>query len=440
MTTQHSFPDYVLRCEDPDDPTNTDYVPDYDKARLVVTKINKKEFEKKGSKIETCNSEIHYMVDVDGEDVEHNLLVIAPTQTTFGPDYNYEYGATEEDKKDPTKATGVQMKYPLTSFRTVDHSKWPFDDKEFKNLKFRSDPTPAEAFFRQFLDDVHQAVVDAGLAILTQERKTKTKTDMPAVTRNSFNSAKGEDEPNWFDVVKRPYGPSYVKDSKPLKIDPSKALYFYAKLVTEGKKDKMRVKTAFYMSDSDDKINPLDFKGLMGDVRPAMSFSVYWGGHNKNPHGASIKPSIVQAGWETVERSSGAKVPSANLCGGSSKAKVALKDVEEDDGGDDGEELFKKPKGKPSDTLKKAVGKAAAPTKSTKSGAKVSTPPSSDVDEDGDGSAPPGGSDDEAPVMKPKTKPAPAKPLATGKKVVAGKPKAAVPAKKTKPAPASDDE
>ena len=235
-----------------------------------VTPIKVSKFEKSGQSIEYCTSEFHYMHN----GVEKTFLVRNPENSMYGPDYKFDMNATDKEKENPKNATGVQMPIPLTSFRTIDHSEWPFNDDELipnfaKKCKNRTKATKPEGRFRYIIDLMHKKVVDSGLEMLNTERKAKGSTKMPGVSMNSFRAAKADDNPDWYNVVKRPYSYRMMKDSK-TEIDFGKALSFYASLVTVGKKEKMNVKTPFFVGD--EQCNPLDFKGLKGNVKAGLTF------------------------------------------------------------------------------------------------------------------------------------------------------------------------
>src|ERR1044071_4778442 len=103
--------------------------------------------------------------------------------------------------------------------------------------------------------------------------------DLPSLSRNSYYAAiRGGKEPNRYNAVKAPYAHPMKDEQLPggkkrKVLDPTKPKRSYLKLMTIGKKEKMRCKTNIW-GPGDKRMNYLDII----EVRGNASLVVAWKG------------------------------------------------------------------------------------------------------------------------------------------------------------------
>jgi hypothetical protein len=262
---------------------------DFDPSRIVIHDPTTSKFKIGNSEISMTVSKGFYLND-EGE--ECKLYFQAPAQTCFGPQYQYEMGV-EDDAKDPSKAKGVQVQYPITSLQSI------------------ATPTPAEQAFQNMVQGIWNVSLEKAKEEMArvppqEEGGEEINPDdyifIPSVSYSSFTTAAATKR--WTNALKVPF--EHPKDQKAQgkkTIDTTKPKRMYIKLKTSGRGDKMRVQTPFY-GPGDVRQSPLTYLEQRGIITPCIEWDgIYWGGHGLQPHGASLRFFIVEALFVPVGRS-----------------------------------------------------------------------------------------------------------------------------------------
>jgi hypothetical protein len=225
-----------------------------------------------GIVVDNCTSKGYYL---DENDNKRTVYVKAPSQQCFG--INLSHDINETNKVLET-AKGLQLAFPMTSIKTV------------------KTPTQEELWFKQLLDDCREATCRQ--AIEEAER------DEPLVCPPAYNSIIGSKNQktgqyNTNKCVKPVY--DYKKDQTTKLPDMEKPQTFYAKLVTSGKGDKMKVLTSIYpeIGNEDEVISPFTLidKDGMGIFTPCFKWTgVFWGSHGqKSTFGCSLQFKVAES-------------------------------------------------------------------------------------------------------------------------------------------------
>lgn len=299
---------------------------DFDISRVVIHEPTT--FKGKAD-VTTTTSKGFYL---DENDVECVLYITAPEQSCFGTQYIYPMGLAD-DQQVPENATGMQIMYQCTSLDTV-HT-----------------PTPAEQAYIDCMNALHALAIEKG--------KEEVEKDTPLVPDVSINSFAGAARKNNYNLAVKPVF-EHPKEKDGKKLDMSKPLRQYIKLVTEGQGKTLVVKTPFY-GPGDKKMNPTRFapvsrdaKGVRGHITPCNRFDgLFWGAHGKNSHGCSLRFKVVEANFTPM--TGGSSMPSKRLLGRNTAP------VEEREDGED--EGFDAPGGDATNPARalEAAAKASAP-------------------------------------------------------------------------------
>lgn len=275
-----------------ENPNDTDSVKEimidpaeFDATRVVIHDPFTSSFKLGGADISTTVSKGYYL---DDEGNECKLYFSGPPQTCFGPQYQYEMNVGEDDK-DPSKAKGVQVQYPITSMQSI------------------ATPTPTEQAFQDLIQSLWDLSLQKGkeeMAMVPdgEDVNPEDYIRIPQVSYSSFVTAAANKR--WTNALKVPF--EHPKDQKsPGKktIDTTKPKRMYVKLKTTGKGDKMRVLTPFY-GPGDVTESPLKYLEQRGVITPCFEWDgIYWGGHGQQPHGASLRFKIVEALFVPIAKS-----------------------------------------------------------------------------------------------------------------------------------------
>lgn len=306
----------------------------FDVTKLIINDPVTQEFKTGTGSIQTTMSAAGYMCE--DEQVRH-LCIVAPTQVTFGPSYTFDM-STPKDDQNKSKATGVQLQYPITSMQTI------------------STPSPDEELFINVVESIRDLAVEnyksqvETAEALQAETEDGSFNNIPAVSYSSALTAIKLND--WNRALKSPF--EHPKDANK-KIDKTKPKKMYVKFKTSGKGDKMRVLTKIYSPDSEEPVPVTDIMNKRGKVTPCFEFEgIYWGQHGTNSHGASLRFRLVEANFEAIE--GGQEIPKKRLLPG--KTTTTSKSSEPEEEPEDG--TFAPPKSKALANLVK-TGKAPVP-------------------------------------------------------------------------------
>jgi hypothetical protein len=264
---------------------------DFDPTRVVIHDAQTSSFKIGGADISMTVSKGYYL---DDEGNECKLYFSAPPQNCFGPQYQYEMNVQEDDK-DPSKAKGVQIQYPMTSLQSI------------------TSPTPDEQAFQDMIQGLWDLSLEKGkeemAKVPLQEEggddiNPEDYTFIPPVSYSSFLAASASKR--WTSALKPAF--EHPKDQKAQgkkSFDTTKPKRMYIKLKTSGRGDKMRVLTSFY-GPGDKKESPLKYIEQRGIITPCIEWDgIYWGGHGQQPHGASLRFCVVEANFVPLGKGDG---------------------------------------------------------------------------------------------------------------------------------------
>lgn len=273
----------------------------FDASRVVMRRPETQNFVIDKTSLPVTKSKNLYLNDA-GE--ECDFYVQAPTQRigNFGFQYSYPFGTKDDDKKDPLKAAGMQLEYPLTSLKTV------------------ANPTAEEKAFHKMGHTLWELACKHAEKMYeeNEEIEDEAKKFLPPVASSAIMAVvmakKGQD---WKRAVKYPFSHPKIKDSNPERPDTTKPLRLYAKLVSQGKQEKLNIQTRIYQVSEEDpegvKRPATTFIGVGGNVTPLFVVDdTFWGAHgNKSSCGVSIKFKLIEAEFEPL--GSGASMPADRM-------------------------------------------------------------------------------------------------------------------------------
>ena len=280
---------------------------DYDESRLVHDDPQKETFKVGQTEVNTTVSQGFYLDDNNEKCV---LYFRCGPQSQFGVNESYDLG--KEGQPDALK--GYQVMYPLTTMATVNN------------------PTEDEQAIITLVDSLYENAV----TIATNELARKPKLLPPAALGLLKSAA---DEGDIRTGIKKPY--EHPKDEKTKKIDETKPVRMYIKLITSGKGKSIKVVTKFY-GPGDVQENPKKHVGskempVRGILEPIVKYEgMYWGQHGADsPCGASLRFRIDQANFT---RSSGVSSLGERLLPKNTSKRDTTEDGEENRDTEGGEE------------------------------------------------------------------------------------------------------
>ncbi len=281
---------------------------DYNPDNVVIKDPSTISFKIGANEITMTSSDARYLNEA-GE--ECKMYFSAPQQTCFGPQYQYDMNVPD-DEKNPDKAKGMQVQYPITSMQSINA------------------PTEAEQAF----SDMMQSLWELSLA-KAQEELLREEQLIPEVSYNSFVAA--ERKGVWTNALKPWAEHPNVQggNAKKKTLDTTKPKRMYVKLKTSGQGKKLRVHTPFY-GPGDVQQSPIKYIGARGILTPCMSWEgIYWGMHGTAPHGASLRFHVVEANFVPVSSTGG--LPSRRMLPANTAEPSADDDADASDADPDAE-------------------------------------------------------------------------------------------------------